>query len=186
MRASPIQLLQLLFKRVHIELDPTRLPEEIPHPLQSSFTFDGVKLHTEVSVGEGEPDPERGRIFMLELRVWVDNAEQAGEIDQRFSPYTLDVVAEGMVLIPNGAEALAAPEDLAIVNGASLLWSAAREQVLAISSRMRAGPVMLPTVHFHDLKGQATLKAPAAAPHQSPEAKKPRRAKAAAPAHTNK
>ena len=44
---------------------------------------------------------------------------------------------------------------MAIVNGAGLLWSAIREQVLNLTSRMRAGPVMLPTVHFHDLKSTA-------------------------------
>jgi hypothetical protein len=59
-----------------------------------------------------------------------------------------------VVTVPPGAEKLAPPEDLAAVNGAALLWSAIREQVLALTSRMPAGPAMLPTVHFHDLKRQ--------------------------------
>lgn len=57
-----------------------------------------------------------------------------------------------MVVVPKGAEQLAPPEDLAAVNGTSLLWSAVREQVLSLTSRMPAGPVMLPTMNFYDLK----------------------------------
>lgn len=43
MKASPIQLLQLMFKHVKVELDPEHLPAEVPNPLTSVFTFDGVE-----------------------------------------------------------------------------------------------------------------------------------------------
>lgn len=46
------------------------------------------------------------------------------------------------------------------VNGASLLWSTIRVQVLSITSRMQAGPVMLPTVHFHDLRKPLVHRSP--------------------------
>ena len=59
---------------------------------------------------------------------------------------------------------MADPEDLAAVNGASMLWSAVREQVLTITSRMRAGPVVLPSVHFHDLKKQTEASKVSVAP----------------------
>jgi hypothetical protein len=85
----------------------------------------------------------------------VDNLTQPEAVNQKYSPYTIDIATEDVVLVPNGAEKLGQPEDLAIVNGTSLLWSAIREQVLSLTARMRAGPVMLPTVHFHDLKKQA-------------------------------
>jgi hypothetical protein len=156
MKPSPIQLLQLMFKRVSVELDAKHLPPEIPNPLHAAFTFDGVSIQTEVGIGVAEHDPERGQVFFLELRVAVDNKPIPETTDQKFAPYAIDVAAEGVVLIPKGAERLGPPEDLAAGNGASLLWSAVREQVLAITSRMRAGPAMLPTVHFHDLKRGAT------------------------------
>ena len=82
----------------------------------------------------------------------VDNEPNPDNKDQKYAPYKVDVAVEGVVLIPKGAEQLADAEDLAAVNGASMLWSAVREQVLTITSRMRAGPVVLPSVHFHDLK----------------------------------
>ena len=184
MKPSPIQLLQLMFKRVSVELDAKHLPPEIPNPLISAFTFDGIGIQTEVGFGEADPDHERGRVFFIELRVGVDNKPDAQVSDQKVSPYAIDVAVEGIVLVPKGAERLGPPEDLAAVNGASLLWSAVREQVLAITSRMRAGPAMLPTVHFHDLKQNAAKPAALAAETTKalPAAKKATRAKPALPA----
>ena len=152
MKPSPVQLMQLMFKHVKVELDPAHLPAEVPNPLTSVFTFDGVCLQSEVGIGEADPDHERGTVCFVELRVVVDNEPNPDNKDQKYAPYKVDVAVEGVVLIPKGAEQLAEAEDLAAVNGASMLWSAAREQVLTITSRMRAGPVVLPSVHFHDLK----------------------------------
>lgn len=170
MKPSPIQLLRLTFKRVNIELDPANLPAQIPNPLEGVLTFDGVTMLTDVGIGEALPD-DGGSMFFLELRLQVDNRVQPDAPQQKFSPYLIDIAAEAIVLIPTGAEQLGPPEDLAIVNGAGLMWSAIREQVLNLTSRMRAGPVMLPTVHFHDLKStgqrsrpQASLEEAQAAP----------------------
>lgn len=162
MKPSPIQLLQLMFKHVKIELDPEHLPSEIPNPLTSVFTFDGVGIQTEVGVGESDPDHERGRMFFLELRVAIDNVPNPETVNQKYAPYKLDVSVQGVVLVPKGAEKLGPPEDLAAVNGAVMLWSSVREQVLSVTSRMPAGPVMLPTVHFHDLKQGSPEKTQAA------------------------
>lgn len=152
MKPSPVQLMQLMFKHVKVELDPAHLPAEVPNPLTSVFTFDGVSLQSEVGIGEADPDHERGSVFFVELRVVVDNEPNPDNKDQKYAPYKVDIAVEGVVLIPKGAEQLADAEDLAAVNGASILWSAVREQLLTITSRMRAGPVVLPSVHFHDLK----------------------------------
>lgn len=171
MKPSPIQLLRLTFKHVNVALDPVHLPPEIPNPLEAVFTFDGVSIHTEVGIGEAVPQ-DNGQLYFLELKVVIDNLTQPEAVNQKYSPYTIDIATEGVVLVPNGAEKLGPPEDLAIVNGTSLLWSAIREQVLSLTARMRAGPVMLPTVHFHDLKQQAAPQptAPAAEPPALPPA----------------
>ena len=155
MKPSPIQLLQLFFKHVRVEVDPERMPQEPANPLTSAFLFDGISIHTEFGIGEIDPDHERGRMFLTSLRVVVDNKPIAKAKGQKFSPYTIDVEVDGVVAIPKGAEKLGPPESLAAVNGASLLWSAIREQVLSLTARMPAGSVMLPTVHFHDLKKEA-------------------------------
>lgn len=152
MTPSPIQLLQLFFKHVRVEIDPDHIPPEPPNPLTSVFLFDGISIQTEFGIGEADPDHERGHMFLTTLRVIVDNKSLPKVKDQKFSPYKIDVAIDGVVAIPNGAEKLAPPEELAAVNGAALLWSAVREQVLSLTARMPAGSVMLPTVHFHDLK----------------------------------
>lgn len=177
MKPSPIQLLRLTFKHVNVALDPVHLPPELPNPLEAVFTFDGVSIHTEVGIGEAVPQ-DNGPLYFLELKVVIDNLTQPEAVNQKYSPYTIDVATEGVVLVPNGAEKLGPPEDLAIVNGTSLLWSAIREQVLSLTARMRAGPVMLPTVHFHDLKQQSAQQAAAAAAESpaaptDPAAKRP-------------
>ena len=152
MKAAPVQLLQVMFKKVSVEWDERHAPQEPPNPFTTTFMFDGVDLTTEFSIGELDPNHERGRMYLLSLRLVVDNEPREDKEDQKYSPYLIDVEARGVVLIPNGAEKLAPPEDLAAVNGASLLWSALREQLLTVSSRMMAGQVMLPTMNFHDLR----------------------------------
>ena len=155
MKPSPIQLLQLTFKRVHVEIDPEHAPAEPPNPLTAVFVFDGVSLTTEVGLAEVDMAHERGPMYLVSLQLLIDNKAGATEPDRKFSPYRIDIETAGIILLPRGAEKLGAPHDLVLVNGAALLWSAIREQLLSLTSRMPAGPVMLPTVHFHDLKQPA-------------------------------
>jgi hypothetical protein len=155
MKASPVQMLQLFFKKVDVEFDPLHAPDEVPNPLTNVFTFDGVSLNTEVTLSEADLNHERGPLYAVSVRLMIQNeADESSTV--KFSPYKINVAADALILVVKGAEKLNPPEDLATVNGASLLWSAIREQVLNITSRMQAGPVMLPTVHFHDLKKAAT------------------------------
>lgn len=152
MKSAPVQLLQVMFKKVSIEWDERHAPQTPPNPFTTSFTFDGVELNTEFSIGELDLEHEQGQMYLLSFRLVVDNAPQEDGEEQKYSPYLIDVEARGVVLIPKGAERLGPPEELATVNGASLMWSALREQVLTVSARMLAGQVMLPTMNFHDLR----------------------------------
>ena len=175
MRPAPIQLLQVFFKKVMVELDELHAPKEPPNPLTAVFVFDGVSINTEFSIGQVDADHDRGRMFYISLRVTVDNAVQDDVAERKFSPYLIDIEADGLILLPHGAESLALPEDLVSVNGASLLWSSVREQVLAITSRMSAGPVTLPTVNFHDLKVQGSDALTATTPVKEVSVSKKRR-----------
>lgn len=152
MRPAPLQLLQLVFKKVSVELDEEHAPKEPINPFTTIFVFDGIDISTEFGIGEIDPDHERGRLFLVTLRVMVDNQPSDCAIERRFCPYRIDVEVRGVVAVLKGAEKAAPPEDLAAVNGASLLWAAVREQILTVTSRMLAGPVTLPTMNFHDLK----------------------------------
>lgn len=167
MKPSPIQLLQLTFKRVAVEVDPRHAPAELPNPMTTVFDFDGVSITTEVGFGEIDKAHERGPVYLVSLRVLIDNKPTDDDPNPKFSPYLIDMEAAGVVLLPNGAEKLGPAADLVTVNGAALLWSSIREQLLTLTSRMPVGPVMLPTVHFHDLKQGA---APAASSDEKPTA----------------
>lgn len=163
MKPSPVQLLQLTFRKVCVELDEKHCPSEPPNPLTSPFSFEGVTLKTNVGIGEREEAPaEEGNVYQLDFELIVDNEVRHGEKGQRFSPYLIDVRVAAIVRVPPGAQRLGPPRDLGIVNGAALLWSALREQIANVTSRMPMGQVMLPTVHFHDLKSDAQQPAVAA------------------------
>lgn len=164
MKPSPIQLLQLTFKRVNVEIDPAHAPTEPTNPLTTVFVFDGVGITTEVGLAEIDMTHERGPMYLVSLQVLIDNKADANEPDRKFSPYRIDIEAAGIVVLSRGAEKLGSAHDLITVNGAALLWSAIREQLLTLTSRMPAGPVMLPTVHFHDLKQPTLEPAETAAP----------------------
>lgn len=152
MKVAPVQLLKIDFKKVFIEVDTRHAPKTPPNPRVEVFVFEGVNISSQVSIGEVEPDNERGRVFMINLRVLVDNKEDANHPERQFSPYLIDVEAEGFVVVLKNAGKVHADEDLAAVNGAAMLWASAREQVLVTTSRMTLGPVTLPSVSFLDLK----------------------------------
>lgn len=152
MKPSPIQLIQAVFRHVRIEVDPTHMPSEPPNPLTSIFVFDGVTVHSEFGIDLVDPAHERGQMFQCGLRVKVDNQPDSNQRNQKFCPYQIDVAVDGLIVVSKGSEKLAPPEELAAVNGAAVLWATIREQVLAITGRMPVGPVMLPTVHFQDLR----------------------------------
>lgn len=151
MKPSPVQLVQLMFDKVSIELDPRHAPQE-PYGFNTGFSFDGVLLKTQVWLAEREQAASEERVFEVLLALSVENKKQKDKKAQRFSPYLLDFKARAVVRLPGSASKLAPPEDLVVVNGAALLWGAMREQIASMTARMPAGQIILPTVHFQDLR----------------------------------
>lgn len=152
MRISPIQLVNLSFRRVSVEIDVDHMEAPSPEGFDMHGMFDGVLVKTEVSKAPLEQDDRRGKPYFLTLRVLIDNVADEGNPAQKFSPYKVDVEAGGVVILANGAEQIGDPDDLVAVNGPALLWGAVREQVANLTSRMVLGTALLPSVNFHDLK----------------------------------
>jgi hypothetical protein len=152
MKTSPVQMLQLVFNKINVEHNVEHTPESAPNPLTSVFTFDGVPITTEVSTAGVDTTHEHGQLYLVAMHFNVGNEHREAKNSQVYLPYTIDINAKALVLILQGAEKLDTPENLATVNGASLIWSALRDQVLTLTSRMPGGPLMLPTVTFHDLR----------------------------------
>jgi hypothetical protein len=152
MKTSPVQMLQLFFNNVSVEYDVQHAPKTLPNPLTSVITLEGVGLTAEVSTVEADTSHEHGQIYLVAMRLAVGNETEDEASSQVYSPYKINIDAKALVLILKGAEKIDTPQNLAAVNGASLIWSAIRDQVLNLTSRMPAGPVMLPTVTFQDLR----------------------------------
>lgn len=152
MKPSPVQLLQLVFDKVLVELDPNHAPPE-PYGLSAPFSFNGVILRTAVGFAELDGAPADAHLFEVSLELIVENKKsKEKKKTQQFSPYLLHLKARCLVRLLKAASKLGPPQDLAAVNGAALIWSAMREQVAATTARMQAGQILLPTVHFQDLR----------------------------------
>ena len=91
-------------------------------------------------MNEEDVDPQ---IFFIVLHVAIDQNEK------KPAPYKIDVSALGIIEISEVIE----PEkrrDLALVNGASLVYGAIRELVTTVTARCIPGPFILPTTDFRD------------------------------------
>jgi hypothetical protein len=151
MKTSPVQLLHLAFEKVSVELDPKHAPQE-PYRHTAPFSFDGVTFRSSVGFADLNGSPSEEPVFEITLDLIVENKKIKGEKRQKFSPYLMHLKARAVVKVLKASYRLAPYEDLAAVNGAGLIWSAMREQVATLTSRMPAGQILLPTVHFQDLR----------------------------------
>jgi len=151
MKPAPAHILQLFFRWVRVEIDEEHLPPEPINPLVSAHWLEGVKISSECGTLLIDEAHEWGTLFMTSLRVRIENERSGKDPEQNFSPYKVDVEARATIVVIKGAESLGPVEDIAAVNGTSMVWSAIREQVAAITSRMPAGPLVLPSMTFRDV-----------------------------------
>jgi len=139
--------LQLLLSKYYFDRVLIEANGEWP---QAQAPLSGVKV--EVEVGARTDDPTRWRIS-LAIR---DAPNEPGKP----TPYKLDVRLHGFFQV----DARGLPQEqvarVVQVNGASILYSAAREFVLLISARNRFGQVMLPTLHFQAMREPPKTEAP--------------------------
>lgn len=166
MNIAPIQMVELVFRKIFVEVDLDRFPPTT-EARDAHALLENVALKTQVTCAPLDQEDRRGTPHFVTLRVQIDNEMRDGEPNQRMSPYLLDVEAGAVIILGHGAEKLGPPEDLIAVNGPALIWGSIREQVAALTARMPAGTAILPSVNFHDLKkshrekaGELTTEAP--------------------------
>jgi preprotein translocase subunit SecB len=95
-----------------------------------------IAFETKVVV-EKAPDNDTYQV-MLEITAFPEN-------EQKKIPYSIHLVAVGLFSVSKEWED---PEKLLKINGASILYSSAREFIITITSRGPWPPVLLPTVSF--------------------------------------
>jgi len=150
MRASVLQLKQLVFQRISVEdakpLDSVVSGEAV------DFDFDGVNFRLIHEVGtinvDGKEDP---RGFIVTLGIGVDNTEG------KPSPYKIDILATGIVEI---SEKITPDKRTNLV----AVYGAIRELVTTLTSRCIPGPMILPTMDFRDSIEQSTQDATTKSP----------------------
>ena len=96
-----------------------------------------------------EPVPNTADQWKLVLTLQLASADPAKPY-----AYEAEIKIQGLVQVTDGFMQ-AKKEQLALVNGLSILYSAAREMLLNITSRSASGAVSLPTLSFVNLVAEA-------------------------------
>jgi preprotein translocase subunit SecB len=166
MKLSPIQLQYYVFTRLSLEpKDPIDL--DLPAKEEHLFNWSGVNLVSATEFGWGNNSGEEGKPFAVKLKLKVDNKEGQP------SDYLFDVEAVGYFVLQFNTKSDIEAHDIAHTNGAALLYGAIRDQLFTLSTRFPGGPLILPTVHFLDLrKGKYPAPAAQALPDASAESNK--------------
>lgn len=161
MLLSPIQVKNIIFLRIsvipNLDTAPSNTSEE--------FTFDGVANSESIGIKLLESG-EESSVFAVKFRLQIEN--KTGKI----APYSIDLEVYGIFSI-NHKIAEEKREDMVMVNGCAILYSAIREQVMTLTSRCCNGPFILPTVNFLDkIKKEPEAESPLAPAKKAPRKQK--------------
>jgi preprotein translocase subunit SecB len=135
LRLSPLQLREHGFTNVRVQV------------IDSGALTNPPSLKPEISFERQSTNPNQWRL-VLSLQLGSREAEKV-------FAYEAEMTVRGLVEV-TGKVPEDRKEQLALVNGFSLLYSAAREMMLNITARSRHGPLMLPTISFVSMVKEAT------------------------------
>lgn len=143
MNRSPLQLKHYHFVTLALRaqegIDPDKLANsEGPYP-----DFDNIRLEPEVSLFSNDDAGDCGP-YLLRLAM-------AYEPEGDEFPYSFEVIIEGVFSLEENSDVTDCKKTV-VINGASVLYSAAREQLITLSSRHLYGPMLLPTLDFRHLE----------------------------------
>lgn len=141
MQPSPLQLLQCSFESVNV----VAVPDFDNSKRDPSFVFNpsGMEMSSETSV----QDLEGGNAWSDYAIRFVVGFEPK---EPNATPYRGQLVLQGLVRM-HGGKTLLERKQLAVVNGVSLLYGAARDMVCTLTSRGVHGQMLLPTLNFRSL-----------------------------------
>ncbi len=140
---SPMQLRHYHFLRVEVAARESLLDDLDNSQQAPNVDFEGIPLEPEVSLFSSEDDGEHGP-YMLRLALKYDPPQGST------FPYRFDVALAGIIEV-TAPDKLDDCKRLTVINGASMLYSAAREMLLTLTSRHLYGPMLLPTLNFQHL-----------------------------------
>ncbi len=140
---SPLQLRQLLFKRVSIEaLFPV---EHAPSHSAPSFDLTNTEIQLNVELGEREHDDLDAP---YEYRMGVELQLIPSEAAKTQAPYRIDVAAQAWLSFYDHDTLPERRRSIVEVNGASMVIGAIREEIARITARSTLGTLTLPTLRI--------------------------------------
>lgn len=139
---EPSRLKLEAYHLVRISIAP--YPDADAIPLGQFADFDNLEFSSEVSFHDLREAKEDNSRQGLSLAISVKRGEA------KTFPYQIETEMFGVFDASGFPEEKRVP--LVLVNGASMLYSAMREMLLATTQRCLHGPVMLPSVHFARLE----------------------------------
>ena len=143
MKLSPLQVKHYHFTTLSVIARPDVDLEKLDYGSEPYPPMKEAKLHTKILLGEpdGESDPHQ---FIVML-VISSNPDKTSHF-----PYQFAASLEGVFMIEHDGS-LEERKRLVVRNGVSILYSAAREQLLSLTARHKYGPMLLPAANFSGL-----------------------------------
>ena len=130
-----LEIKRYFFPLVHVAADPQYDPgsgmEKVNFDVRTSVTKDENDLYQVAVEIIAEPEDEEHRI-----------------------PYSIHLIGVGLFTV---SKEWKEPERLLKINGASMIYSAAREFLITVTARGPWQPVILPTISFKDDETSATV-----------------------------
>ncbi len=124
---SPLEIISYFFPAVTVAADPTFDPE-------------AKRIEPEVKVKVGVDRDEENDSYQVALDISFEP-----ESEENSYPYSVSLIAIGIFKVaPNYPD----PDKLLGITGASIIYGAAREFIITITSRGPWGAVMLPSISF--------------------------------------
>lgn len=125
-----------------VEIKPNK---DYEHPEENTFNFSNVLVKCNVKRGTGVNSAGETNEHCIYLHIQVEDGEK------RQTPYRIECSVIG-TFEPHRQLPEELTEEIIIIQGATLLYSAAREFIMGITSRMMYGPMLIPTISFHGMK----------------------------------
>lgn len=141
MSLAPLQLQHSHFLWLIVALEPwaiTAPPEGEAVPYPPVDEDKELKVELKLGLTAGSTDCKD---FAVRLTVAIEPEEGS-----KF-PYRISTQIEGFFRIEHDGD-IAERKKLVAVNGASILYSAVREQILTVTGRHKVGPAMIPPYSF--------------------------------------
>ena len=135
---APLQLERYVFTKLEIEANPDYVPQE-------ASSDNPIKLRLDIGLGEHQEDSTK---YQVSISIDELRAEKGS------LPYRIALQVVGQFSAAQNFK----PDDLkkvVQVNGASMLYSAARELVLLVTSRGPWSAFQLPTISFYQAVTEA-------------------------------